>query len=60
MKYAVKSRESRQKYEYFDTFDGAKRLVEEHMDEDSGVGMFDPEAYVIYKVDEGRFEEVDV
>ena len=53
MKYAVLSRESKQKYEYFDTFDAARRLVEEHMDEDSGTGMFVPESYVIYKVVDG-------
>lgn len=58
MKYAVLSRESKQKYEYFDTFDAARRLVEEHMDEDSGTGMFVPESYVIYKVVDGKFEEV--
>ena len=60
MKYAVLSRESGSKYHFFDSLDDAKRQVSEYQYEDAEVGSFDERSYKIYKVDEGRFEEVDV
>lgn len=58
MKYAVLSRESGDKYRYFDSLDDAKRQATEYQYEDLEAGIFDAEAYKIYKVNEGRFEEV--
>ena len=58
MKYAVKSRESGSKYHYFDSLDDAKRQVSEYQYEDADAGIFDMEAYIIYRVNEGKFEEV--
>jgi hypothetical protein len=60
MKYAVRSRESKQEYEYFDSLDEAKRQAFEHRYEDAAVGAFDERSYKIYKVIEGSFEEVNV
>ena len=58
MKYAVRSRESKQEYHFFDSLDDAKRQAFEHRYEDAEVGSFDERSYKIYKVVDGRFEEV--
>lgn len=58
MKYAVLSRESKSKYHFFDSLDDAKRQVSEYQYEDADAGIFDMEAYIIYRVNKGRFEEV--
>jgi hypothetical protein len=60
MKYAVLSRESGDKYRYFDSLDDAKRQATEYQYEDLEAGIFNTEAYKIYQVVQGRFEEVRV